>query len=279
MDDVLKQTMAFVPLMAKLIPVDCIIAVTDKKTVLCGRSTFAFDTLEHTVGSAIPAGGSCYEAMRQHKIVHSDTPKEMLGIPFRTTGMPLENGEGQVVGSILLGISLEEKALLAETVAIAEGATQRLSSNSHRLASGAMQLAEGMNALVRSGQMVSEQLKLTDEILRFINEVAANSNLLGLNAAIEAARAGEHGRGFGVVAGEIRKMADNSADSVKRIKEILDSIKNESGNIGKEVAGLLTVSEQQAAATQEIASAMEGLVASTENVGKVAASLYTKRQN
>lgn len=57
--------------------------------------------------------------------------------------------------------------------------------------------------------------------MSFINEVAQNSNLLGLNAAIEAARAGEYGRSFAVVAGEIRKMSANSARSVKEIKEIL----------------------------------------------------------
>jgi len=65
------------------------------------------------------------------------------------------------------------------------------------------------------------------KILRFVSEVAANSNLLGLNAAIEAARAGEHGRGFAVVAEEIRKMADNSASSVKEIREILRNIQKD----------------------------------------------------
>jgi len=101
-----------------------------------------------------------------------------------------------------------------------------------------------MNTLAQSGEMVGEQLKKTDEILRFINEISANSNLLGLNAAIEAARAGEHGRGFGVVAEEIRKMADNSAESVKRIKHILDSIRNESAAIEKQVADILTISTE-----------------------------------
>lgn len=64
------------------------------------------------------------------------------------------------------------------------------------------------------------------EIIDFIRKVADQTKLLSLNAAIEAARAGEHGRGFGVVAGEVRKLADNSAEAVKNISVILANIEN-----------------------------------------------------
>jgi len=131
MDDALKRAIEFVPLMAKLIPVDCIIAVTDTEKILFGCSTFAFQTVEHTEGSPIPPESVNSKAMQQNRIVQADIPKEVLGIPFRTTGMPLKNSAHQIVGSILLGISLEEKDLLAETVSTAEEAIQQISSNSH----------------------------------------------------------------------------------------------------------------------------------------------------
>lgn len=73
------------------------------------------------------------------------------------------------------------------------------------------------------------------EIIDFIRKVADQTKLLSLNAAIEAARAGEHGRGFGVVAGEVRKLADNSAEAVKNISVILANIEN---SIKEIIAGI-----------------------------------------
>jgi methyl-accepting chemotaxis protein len=123
--------------------------------------------------------------------------------------------------------SLEETAASMEEMTV----TVQQSSGSARQAN---QLA-GQSAEVahRGGEMVGQVVQTMGDIQRgssrigeiigVIDGIAFQTNILALNAAVEAARAGEQGRGFAVVAGEVRNLAQRSAQAAKEIKQLIEA--------------------------------------------------------
>lgn len=126
------------------------------------------------------------------------------------------------------------------------------------------------------GSSVNEakkHLNDTEEVLQFIRKVAEQTKLLGLNAAIEAARAGEHGRGFAVVAEEVRKLAEHSAASVKKISVIMENLEQSMGNIIKSVEDNQELIERQINAAEQVAYAVGQLGQLADDMNKFSLKL------
>jgi methyl-accepting chemotaxis protein len=102
------------------------------------------------------------------------------------------------------------------------------------------------------------------EAIKLIENIAKQSNLLGLNAAIESSRAGEYGKGFSVVAGEMRKLAQNSAESSKRISDALNQMSHSMKVIIDTINELGEISTNQAAGLEELSATVEQISLNSE---------------
>lgn len=123
--------------------------------------------------------------------------------------------------------ALEETASSMEelTSAVKENTSSAQQANDLvRTASGvAGKGGEVINNVVKTMDEISAAAKKIVDIISVIDGIAFQTNILALNAAVEAARAGEQGRGFAVVAGEVRSLAQRSANAAREIKQLINA--------------------------------------------------------
>ena len=265
----MEAALKFAPLIQQLVPIDCSVAVADREKFLIDILFEGFD-LKSNEGKPIPKDSGVFRAIQSGDPQSTVLPKEVYGVAFKSVTVPIIDDTENVIGCIALGLSLKTQETLIEAAHSFASTHEEIVASTEEVAAAAQELfaeMETLNGL--QGKMV-ELVEKTEVILDFIKKIAANSNLLGLNAAIEAARVGREGRSFEVVATEIRKMAENSAKSVEEIKVVIDTIKQNVYEISNEISKVLEISQHQAASTGEITASVQGLMAYVESIEKIA---------
>jgi len=185
-------------------------------------------------------------------------------------------------------------SLTTDMAQVSENATQtsstsqqaaQLSEEGARIVGLASQeMKKIARSVAESSAVVSalgEQSQAIGAILQTIREIADQTNLLALNAAIEAARAGESGRGFAVVAGEVRKLAERTAQATREISQMIDNIRRETASAVTSISAGSGQAKVGAELADQAATALEkihqGAQATLDNITAIAAAI--KRQS
>lgn len=154
-------------------------------------------------------------------------------------------------------LNLIKKSKLQNQLSLKQGrrindSIMTIASTVEELNASQQELASTMHDVAYMSTKASSDVNNTHQILATIQQIASQTNLLGLNAAIEAARAGEHGRGFSVVAEEIRKLSFQSSDSVKHIRNMLNLMSASIQEAILNTQHTANITDEQAKATQSI---------------------------
>ena len=227
-------------------------------------------TVQSAEQSLLKKGSAAYDCIQSGKLVEKLIPKEVFGFPYRAIGYPVFDEEGQVVGAIGFGISLEKQNQMEVLSASLSEALGKISKSFNEVSYSLQNVVDSNLEIGRDVVASRESTQRTDEIVNFISNIANQTNMLGLNAAIEAARSGEYGRGFSVVAEEIRNLSKSSKDSADLIKNTLNQIKSAIGNIEQKISVNNAIFGSQAEAIKEIADSVHALNESAQTLEQLA---------
>lgn len=221
---------------------------------------------ENTVG---------YRCMKQNQRLVVEVTKEnsAYGKAYVANAIPITDENNKVVGCIVTTETNDVQEFFRDKSSILRESSNEVAQAIQNLAMQAENLAVSGKNLDSLSQETQKKVQETDKIITFINDIAKKTNLLGLNASIEASRVGEVGRGFGVVAEEIRKLANNSSESVKNIESVLkimiaamNDIKSQSSSIDKATQEQVAITEEISASMEEIAAMANEIQDFTENI-------------
>jgi methyl-accepting chemotaxis protein len=168
--------------------------------------------------------------------------------------------------------ALQQTAATMDQLGSAVGHNANNAAQANQLAQSASSVAaeggEAVRQVVQTMSGIADSSRRISDIISVIDGIAFQTNILALNAAVEAARAGDQGRGFAVVAGEVRLLAQRSADAAREIKGLI------ADSVGRVEAGALQV-ERAGRTMSEIVGSI-ALV--TAIVGEISAASAEQNQ-
>jgi methyl-accepting chemotaxis protein len=159
--------------------------------------------------------------------------------------------------------SMQQVATATEQMASSVAEIARRAAEAARVAEAAVQEADGTRAVVAR---LTESSDAIGTVLRTIGAIAEQTHLLALNASIEAARAGESGKGFSVVAGEVKALAQQTTAATKEVTERVGQVQRDTTAASEVIERIIETVQRISALQVEISRAVEEQAQATQHI-------------
>lgn len=274
--ELIKAFVQIAPLLNNLTNDDITIGIYDTEKLIINIPGKTF-SLNVTPGDPLVEGDIVTNAIRNNTSLTAVVPKELFGFPLAARAIPLHDEQGNVIGGVGMGTSLEKANKLFEMAESFSAIVEQTTASIEEISRSVSHLTNCVTDVTNQMNDVSSSAQQIGKISSVVKEISDQSNMLGLNAAIEAARAGEVGRGFSVVADEIRKLATSSKDNVDQINGITKNIQGLLLRLNNAFSDIHTLTGDQSRAIQEFSSTIEEISLKAEELAQVAEeTLYSE---
>ena len=244
MNNILDSFVAVAPYINKLTNSDFAVSVCDLERCLIYVPS---DKQDHKISSGDPhvINSVSYDSIITRKRVIKRVGSEVFGFPYIAIAIPIEDKQGNIVGSVSFTEAVDRQDLLLaladnlhDTMEQMTSITETISENSLNL----REVGEELNIITNKSMQSAEN---TEDVLKFIKKISNKTNMLGLNAFIEAARIGDGGEGFKLVAEEIGKLSQATDEYVKHADRAIKELRDSTNKINEKLGDLLNISSNQ----------------------------------
>ena len=257
------------PIIKELNSTDVAVTISDQEKVIHQIFSNEF-SVDYHVGRKLLPNEPMAQVMRKKEREIVMVPEEAYGVALRVILTPVTDEKGEVIGSIAISTNRDNQSRLLKVAEEFTKSSEEISASIEELASTTENFNTYMEELGKAQKDMNDRVRETTKILEMINNVAKSTRILGFNAGIEAARSGEHGKGFGVVAKEITKLADQSAGSVNEIRKLLDELKEKVTEVAMVVSNTIDISGSQTNSIDDIAKTIHQLSNIAEEIEDMA---------
>lgn len=272
LNETMQWIVRFAPIFKKLHTTDVAITISDREKVIEQLMSNSF-SVDYAVGRVLDPQEPMSLAMKKNEIQYVHVPEEYYGVALNVILVPISDEHNKAIGCIAVSKNLDNQVTLQRVAEQFSSSSEEISASTEELAKSSVEFSKFMKNLAEAQADMSQQVENTTKILEMINSVAKNTRILGFNAGIEAARSGEYGRGFSVVAKEITKLADQSANSVNEIKHLLDQLKGKVDQVATIVKDTVDIANNQSSSINEISETIQHLTNVAEDIEELAKKL------